>query len=313
MQSVGQQIRETRLRLGLTLEAISAKSRIPVKKLQAIEADDVKGIGSPFFYRSFVRQFAEHLKLDYATLSADVGSMADAMPQPLMPGEGDFGKGTKIAPMPVKGRGRSFRWLYSVGSLGVMLAACSSFYALWQNSKEHRLSSLTDLIHTSGAALAESSAGPPVPVAPSQRVHPAKNSPARHAADQRPAGATSLKQSDTVTDADSNTAVAADQANSEMRVELSALEPTWLSIMEDGKETFRGVLDLDKTKVLEGHETARIRTGNAGGLSCVFNGKSIGALGHRGQGRTVVFTKSNYEVLDASAHIALASYTPTGE
>jgi hypothetical protein len=78
--------------------------------------------------------------------------------------------------------------------------------------------------------------------------------------------------------------------------------------MEDGKQTFSGVLDPEQTKVLEGHEMARIRTGNAGGISCVFNGRSIGPLGPRGQVRTVVFTKSNYEVLDAPTHIALTHY-----
>jgi len=314
MQSVGQQIRETRLRLGLTLNEISAKSRIPVKKLQAIEADDLTGLGSPFFYKSFVRQFAEHLKLDYATLSAAVGSAADGMPQPRIPGEVDFGKTTKIAPMPIKGRGTSYRWLYSVGSFGVMLVACSSLYAVWQNSKSARLASLTDLVHSASSTVSTSLPEPSVYAAPAPAVHPKKSSPVRHSADEPPASATpSTSPSDTVADASSTPLVSADPANSEFRVELSAIERTWLSIMEDGKETFRGVLDPDETKVLEGHEMARIRTGNAGGLSCIFNGKSIGTLGPRGTVRTVVFTKSNYEVLDAPAHIALTSYDSSGE
>ena len=94
----------------------------------------------------------------------------------------------------------------------------------------------------------------------------------------------------------------------EFRVELSAIERTWISIVQDGKQTFNGILDPEQTKVLEGHDTARIRTGNAGGISCVFNGKSIGPVGPRGQVRTVVFTKDNYEVLDATTPIALAQF-----
>ncbi len=324
MQSVGQQIRETRLRLGLTLDSISANSRIPIKKLQAIEADDLTSLGSPFFYKSFVRQFSEHLKLDWATLGEAVESATATMPQPRMPGEDQFSDRAKIAPIPVKrGRG-NYRWLYSVASLGVMMIACSSFYGLWQNSKTTRLASLLELNHSARSASSEAS------LAPLPAAQPAESSPAP-ASHQQPLSSTKPSNTGSSTSAptiplrapetlDGNQArnnadptVSADQSNPEFRVELSAIERTWLSIIEDGKETFRGVLDATETKVLEGHETARIRTGNAGGISCVFNGKSIGPLGPRGQVRTVVFTKSNYEVLDLPAHIALTSYSVSGE
>ena len=66
-------------------------------------------------------------------------------------------------------------------------------------------------------------------------------------------------------------------------------------------------------KELEGHNSARIRTGNAGGVNVLFNGKTIGSLGPRGQVRTVVFTKDNYEIVEPSAHIALTSFSPSGE
>jgi cytoskeleton protein RodZ len=147
MQSVGQQIREQRLRLGLKLEDIAARSRISLKTLQAIETDDLAAISSPFLYKSFARQFAEHLKLDYALLAPGVDAAGLTMPQPRMPGEGDFGK-TNIAPMPIKGRSRNFRWLYSVGSLAVVLVACSSVYGVWQNSKSTWLAQLGGLLHS---------------------------------------------------------------------------------------------------------------------------------------------------------------------
>jgi cytoskeleton protein RodZ len=73
------------------------------------------------------------------------------------------------------------------------------------------------------------------------------------------------------------------------------------------------VLDVAETKELEGHNSARIRTGNAGGVNVLFNGKTIGSLGPRGQVRTVVFTKDNYEIVEPSADIALMSFSPSGE
>jgi hypothetical protein len=52
-----------------------------------------------------------------------------------------------------------------------------------------------------------------------------------------------------------------------------------------------------QTKSFNGKDTAQIRTANAGGVNVIFNGRALGPLGRRGQARTVVFTKSGYEVV----------------
>lgn len=89
----------------------------------------------------------------------------------------------------------------------------------------------------------------------------------------------------------------------EIRLELAAVERTWVSVMSDGKKIYSGILDRDETKVFEGHETARIKTGNAAGVRVVFNGRTIGLLGPRGQVRTVVFTPDNFEIVDPASHV----------
>jgi hypothetical protein len=96
-----------------------------------------------------------------------------------------------------------------------------------------------------------------------------------------------------------------------IHIELSAVERAWLSISADGKTTYTGVLDPAQTKVLEGKDSARIRTANAGGVNIVFNGRSLGPLGRRGQARTFVFTKKGYEVVRGASNATRA--TPSGE
>ncbi len=115
------------------------------------------------------------------------------------------------------------------------------------------------------------------------------------------------------TDASQPKPAKTEATDSAFHVELSAIERTWLSIVADGRETFSGILEPAETKVLEGHETARIRTGNAGAINFVFNGKPIGTLGPRGQVRTVVFTKDNYEVLEGSPPVAMTHSSPNAE
>jgi hypothetical protein len=93
------------------------------------------------------------------------------------------------------------------------------------------------------------------------------------------------------------------------QVEISGIERSWLALAADGRQIFSGFLEADQTKILRGHEVGRIRTGNAGGVSLIFNGRPIGVAGPRGQIRTVVFTKDNYQVLQPAAHIALTNHS----
>ena len=79
------------------------------------------------------------------------------------------------------------------------------------------------------------------------------------------------------------------------------MEKTWLSVSADGKEIYSGILQTAESKELEGQRTARVRAGNAGGIQVVFNGKTIGPLGPKGQVRTAVFTRDRYTILEPAA------------
>lgn len=284
MQSVGQKLRHAREAQGRTLEQLNSTTRISLKNLRAIEADEITAIGSAFLYRSFVRQFAQDLKLDYADLETAIQENAGRIPTPLMPGEG-VSAVPRVAALPI-GRKQKGHLLYSISSFTVMLVACSGIHALWQNSKF----SLPAFQKSAKTRLTT----PPVPA-----VKPAS----------QPVAAPEKSDSNANT-AKSQSASAADPSD-KFTLELSAIEPAWLSIVADGKPSFKGILEKAETKVLEGYRSARIRTGNAGGVEVVFNGKPLGALGPRGQVRTVLFTQNNYEVLKTPVRISLISFNQT--
>jgi hypothetical protein len=79
-----------------------------------------------------------------------------------------------------------------------------------------------------------------------------------------------------------------------------AKEQTWVSVYSDGKHVYAGVLHANESKAIEGKQFARMTIGNAGGLEVQFNGKTIGALGARGQVRTVLFTRDNFEIVQSA-------------
>src|SRR5579885_968713 len=217
MQAVGQKLRRARLALGISLERVSANTRIPTKILQAIEDDDWTGFHSAFLYRSFIRQFAQEVRLSLAELEAGIQESASRIGEPPMPGQTSYQP--KIPALNL-GRPVKVRWAYSLGSLFLTLVLCSGIHALWQSSE-------------SSSKVSASAA----PVPPLANVGSAR----------------------------------ANEVHGFL-IELSAIERTWLSIRDDGRQVFNGVLSASQTKVLVAQKTARIRTANAGAVHVVFNG-----------------------------------------
>jgi cytoskeleton protein RodZ len=311
MESVGEKLRQHRVGQGLTLNDVSASTRISLRNLQAIENDEVAQISSPFFYRSFVRQFAQRLGLDYSELAVAVQSWASTMPEPAIPGR-------LHAPLPdvpplQPVRAKNFRWLFSFVALISVLTGCSSLYGIWETSRYNLQASVSSFVEsiagnsknrTQGTAESRRRSSSAQPASPPQKVI---------AAPLTTAPMTPTPERNSVLNESPAEPVANADSDSRFRVEVAAVERTWLSISADHKEVYSGVLEPAEKKELEGHDSARIRTGNAGGVNVLFNGKTIGSLGPRGQVRTVVFTKDNYEVIEPPAHIALTSFSPSGE
>jgi cytoskeleton protein RodZ len=278
MQSVGMRLRQARAAQGQTLEAISAGTRITLKNLAAIESDDLAKLGSPFIYRSFVRQYAQSLKLDYAGMAAEVRTASHLIPEPLIPGQNDLVP-ARTAPVISPHVRRDFRWIYPVAALVLVVVACSSLYGLYRHA--------------------------PLPRQPVDSIVLAA---------RRPQIATSVASMPAVpvTTASSAPVVSTPKVESPIHLELSATEPSWVSLTSDGKPAYNGVLEAAATKVLDSHDRARIRMGNAGGVNVLFNGKALGALGKRGQVRTIEFTAAGYrEIIPPALPVAVLS--PTGE
>lgn len=267
MQSVGTRLREAREKKGFSLDEINARTRINPKNLIAIECDEVRNISSPFFYRSFVRQYAEQVDLDFQVLAPAVEMLAGNMRQPDLPGQGGH-QPLRVAPMQIRAK-RDFSWVAPAAVFVGFIVLISGVYAAWKY--------YGPLVHH--ATLISSAAARsvvPLKTATPEAAVPAPNVPEQ---------AEPAKQ-----------VVAEVKAPENIHLELAATERTWLTVSADGKPAYTGILEPAETKVLDGQESAKLRTGNAGGVNIMFNGKDIGAIGPRGTTRTVVFTKTGYAV-----------------
>ena len=313
MQSVGTRLREARIKKGYTLEDINARTRISLKNLSAIESDDLAKISSPFTYRSFVKQVADMVGVDHATLAAEAQEASSTMPEVLVPGQEEE---VYVRPHQFQQQAKpkaNWNWVRTASIAAI--AGAVSVYLIWRNGgiEAAKLPVNHSLPASSGVVAPGESAAPLIK--PEQQPSAAMMVPVSAKTEAPPPVAAPgteqlLPPADApavITAVSRTPAAAADAGVKTIHIELSAIQPTWLSISADGNTTYRGILAAMHTMSFDGKDSAQIRTANAGGVNIIFNGRALGPLGRHGQARTFVFTKSGYEVVQGMSRV-----TPTG-
>lgn len=295
MSSVGEKLRQERIRQGKDLAGLASDLRINIKYLQAIEDEKPENIPGAFFYRSFVRQYAQALGMDTVELDAELDRIKEAEAPKLDAALNETQFPIKQPDPIVTESNRRYlgtgRVWASVFMLLAVLVGCSAFYTWW-----HRMES-----QVKAPAQQEVAAVPAREIAP-QRVTssaPARPAPAAVAsrdasADQGTVPASTAMATAEVSGSGTQVSLPPD---AHVIIDLSATEKTWVAVSSDGKRIFSGTLEPSETRVLGSKERFWIRVGNAGGIEIKWNGKSIGPIGPKGQVRTVVFTPDNYQIL----------------
>jgi len=71
----------------------------------------------------------------------------------------------------------------------------------------------------------------------------------------------------------------------------------WIRAEANGKVQFEGVLQPHESRNIDADGEVRLRLGNAGGATLTLNGKPVGAVGPKGQIRTVQFTSGGFQIV----------------
>ena len=86
-------------------------------------------------------------------------------------------------------------------------------------------------------------------------------------------------------------------APASVRVDLKAVEPSWVAVYVDGQQTFSKMLDAGQTTTIDSARQVRLRLGNAGGVEITANGKPIGPVGNHGDVRILEFTAAGFRIV----------------
>jgi len=265
--SVGQRLRDARVAQGFDLNTLVVRTRISERYLKAIESDDRSVFPSGFFYKSFVDQYARALSVDTQEIDGEIDLMLSAdAPLPL-PGQNGMAT-RRIPPIVTNRRSLRRRTYASIAATVVVIAGCSGFYEWWRHIQFDTRSNST----VQASSKRESARPAAVPIALSTSA-PARTEIAAFPPATQPS------------------------AGNKVLLDFMAHEATWLSVSSDGHTVFRGLLEPNQIKTVEGRDFAKLTVGNAGGIEVRLNGRPIGPLGGRGQVRTVVFTQGSFQIV----------------
>jgi len=322
MTSIGETLRRERLKRNLELGQIAQELKISSRFLEAIEAGQLDKLPGGVFTRSFVVQYARALGLDEEEIVGELQRTLD--PPPEVP---EFIEAPKPADPAIRvprveeweGVGQSrFRWSSSLSAAALVVVAmlvCSGLYAWWQHTRRlppaHESPPVAAVQPAPAPAPAEAPPSTaPQPATASDGTQPPSGAPVPAASTEQPAPPATTTQPPAAAagtsashpnaaQAPAPAGVSASHSGAAVRVELTADEPVWVLVRNDGKYFFSGTLEAKESRTFEAASTVLVRLGNAGGVAITLNGKPVGPVGPKGQVRTVQFTSGGFEIVAA--------------
>jgi len=288
---------------GVTLEEISAATRISIRFLEAIESEELSKLPGGIFTRSFVRTYARYLGLDEERVLTDCQLTGRQKP------EVDIRHITA-------NRARQDSAAARTRLIGLVVAAVllAGGYALFRHSRRVREQRSTTPIvvppstsATTTTNPAASVSNPPANVAPSQTSMPTvqEGNPPRTAPSTSPGSAATApgaplgaasspgaKAKPAGPSASSQPPPAA-PGLSDLALQVAATERAWVAVDADGKTVLQKVLNPNEVENLKAHESFDVTVGNASGVVLTLDGETLRPLGRRGEVKSVHLTRGD--------------------
>ncbi len=292
MERLGQYLRSERGKRGMSLEEVSARTRIRLQTLEALERDDYPLLPVEVTVKGFLRAYARCLDVDeqevltrYQAFAAEYFKIAqDAAP---------VGPAIRST-LP-------HMWQHRLTVVGLSAAALmvviSSVVALSPHGEpeEHP----TDISSPMGL--------PPPPIVAPIPV-PSAGEPA--VAEPSVESAPSAPPSELPSAPPEPTTAPPREAVKNQQLAVTAIEATWVQVIIDNGETKEALLQPGERVGWAAAETFKLTVGNAGGVSVEYNGKPLPSLGASGRVRTVVLPRFALNAASQSVPAPRAAAAP---
>lgn len=293
MESPGEYLKRERDLRGVSLGKIFEATRVPMKFLEAIEADKFDGLPHKAFVKGFIRSYCKALGLDEtdAVLRYEVflrEREAEAASDSRAAKSGPSKKKKAQAPGPSLNFPKNIRKYAFIAAAVVIIAAA---YAV---SLKKDSSMGVDTQAGSGMTEAEEALSPPF-LSPETDQAPsgaegAAGTPEKAAPEIAPEAAapSPLKtQPERAREKDAQRAAAPvtvqEPSKGAHTLTATASEMVWIKIGIDGGEPIEVLLREGERFTWKGSEGFSVVVGNAGGVTLTYNGRELPALGAQGE------------------------------
>jgi cytoskeleton protein RodZ len=258
----GEHLRREREMRGVSLDEISAATRISTRFLEAIEKDQWDQLPGGVFNRGFIRSIARFLGLDEDSLVAEyaLGTTSDA----------------QLHPARERPTGMSRNWRPAAVAV-VVIALIITGGVLG-----YRRYGATIGAHLHARFLAARPGGTPSLTVPPALATPDASTPSV-------SGAVA-------------TAPAADPAPDGLTLKMQAGKPADVKVIADGKVVFEGAVQPDDVKQFDARDTIEITSSDSGAVLLELNGQMVPPIGTPGQPGSVTLTRDNLHPTAGGSH-----------
>ena len=268
MEEIGRTLRETRERLGLTLDEAERTIRIRASRLETLERGEFDSLPSQVQARGFLHNYAEFLGIDPEELLRRYDESRQPKRRRSLVARGSSQTAVK------KNAARRIRmpsW-FSPDILVVAIIVLGVIVVLiWGGRKLYAtIGSGED-----AAAVASSADAISLPTA--------TNTPS-------PAVSALADRTQLTTEEPTATSTLILNVLDQVNLQVIAERESWVQVLVDGEETFKGRMGAGERYDYLGEERVEVFTGNGGGIRVIFNGQDQGLMGDVGQVVTRVWT-----------------------
>ncbi len=300
MPSFGEKLKLEREKRKITLEEISASTKIGTRMLQALEEEKFNQLPGGIFNKGFVRAYARMVGLDedqavadylqasgdvppagHETMGRDGARDSAAQEADARENEARISRLEAISDSP----SRPLPW----GVFAVILLLIALALSLWSHRyrEQQRLAAHTAPPKTAVDPTAPPAAqASPAPANTASTIQPSSAAPSADAAPTSPATSNPEKPPATPEQNASN-ASAPTPTSGEFTVAIHARQECWISITVDHKTLPSETLEPGNDRIVHGRKEVFIKAGNAGALDIQLNGKKLDTGGDFQQVKTI--------------------------
>lgn len=288
LPSFGEKLKQEREKRKITLEQISASTKIGTRMLQALEEDKFNQLPGGIFNKGFVRAYARVIGLDedqtvaeYLQASGDAPALRTELAS-LESGEREPNREDRLRENEEKERMSRLEAVADVpprqlpwGLFAAALLLFALVLSLWSHRQRDRA---RQMFRPAPTAAAPPSSG--------ETLSSEKSSEKLSGASGSASSSSSAAPQNGATSGGSAPSAA---APGEFTVTIHTRDESWISITADGKTVESELLAAGSERSAAGRKEIIVRVGNAAGVDFRFNGKKLNTAGGDGEVRTVTF------------------------